>query len=90
MVGVFFYYREFGMSKFDVSETLKVASAIGTAFKVAMAVMAKQPILPVIFAALPAILALQNLKVAELPTEVLDIQESEAHAILAAFYAAAK
>jgi len=89
--GGVFYYKEFLMtSKFDVSEAIKVASAVGTAFKVVKGILAKQPILPLVFAALPALSALQNLKVNELPEEVMDIQESEAHAILAAFYAATK
>lgn len=77
-------------SKFDVSEAAKVASALGTAFKVVKGVIAKQSILPLVFAALPALLALQDLKFDELPSEATDIQEDEAHQLVTAFFTGAK
>ena len=78
------------MSKFDVAQSKKVATALGVAFKVVKGVMAKQPVLPLVFAALPAILALQDLDVTKLPSEATDIQENEAHELVTAFYEGSK
>ncbi len=75
--------------KFDVSEAAKVASVIGTAFKVAKAVLAQKPLIPVIFGALPALAVLQGLKIEELPAEVTELDEADAMSLVKAFYAGA-
>lgn len=78
------------MSTVGITEAKKVAAALGAVFAVAKAAIEKKPIFPAILAKLNYAMELSSLNVFVLPTEVVDIQESEAHEIVTAFYEAAK